>query len=895
MTLLRRFLRRLVAPFRSSRAEDDLAREIRSHLQLLEDRFLAEGMSPEAARYAAQRAFGGVEQAKEHQRDSRSFRWIDDSRIDFKLGARMLKKYPGLSIVGGIGLAAAIAIGFTAFAFMYSYLYSTLPIDEGDRVVALENWNVERNNEERRSLHDFVVWRHELRTLEELSAFRTIGRNLIVPGGTVEPVQIAEITASAFTLTRVPPLLGRFIVEEDEQPGARPVVVIGHDVWQSRFGSDPAIVGRDVRLGNNVHTVVGVMPDGFRFPVNHGYWVPLRFDLSAFGRGQGPAVFVFGRLARGAEISDAQAEVTIIGDRASAQFPETHATLEPRVMPYAHPIMDIQGVSAWWFVSVQATMSLLLVIVSVNLAILVYARTATRHGEIAVRTALGASRRRIVGQLFIESLVLSALAAGVGLLLAQIGLRTGNQIMQLEGGASIPYWINDAVPAAGYLYVALVTIGSAVISGVLPALRATGRRVQHTLRELGGSSGMRLGPTWTTLIIAQVALTVAGLPMAISMGWGEGRTATKRPAFAAEQFLVAPFRLDSEPPASVDAAQYRRDLAIRFEKLRTDFQALVEAEPEVSDVTTATLVPGNESLQRIEIDQHADASAAPTVYVNRVAEDFFEAFDAPLLTGRRLTSADVGGHVVVVNRAFVRRMLGNGEALGRRIRYRDVRDTDAIALAPEQWYEIVGVIADLQTNAIDPTLVDANVFHMLDPTQTSVLTLIVRTRGGDASNFAGKLRSILSTLDPTARITPRPMLELYRQMDLALRLVMLVMGLVTLSVLLLSAAGIYALMSFTVSQRKKEIGIRAAMGADARRLLMSIFSRAAGQLGAGVAAGMVFAVALDVASSGEALGTAGLTVLPVIAIAMVVVGLLAAFGPARRGLRIQPTEALRDQ
>ena len=219
---MRRFLRRLAAPFRSSHAEHELAREIRSHLQLLEDRFLAEGMTPEDARFAAQRAFGGVEQAKEHHRDTRSFRWLDDSRIDFKLGARMLRKYPGLSIVGGIGLAAAIGIGSTAFAFLYSYLYSTLPIDEGDRVVAVENWNVERNNEEQRSLHDFVSWRNELRTIDDLSAFRTIGRNLIVPGGTVEPVQIAEITASAFTLTRVPPMLGRFILEEDEQPGARP-------------------------------------------------------------------------------------------------------------------------------------------------------------------------------------------------------------------------------------------------------------------------------------------------------------------------------------------------------------------------------------------------------------------------------------------------------------------------------------------------------------------------------------------------------------------------------------------------------------------------------------------------------------------------------------------------
>src|SRR5688572_3185919 len=345
MTFLRRFAGRLVAPFRSARAERELAREIRSHLQLLEDRFLAQGMSAEEARFAARRAIGGVEQAKEHQRDSRSFRWMDDSRVDFRLGARMLKKYPGLSIVGGIGLAAAIAIGSSAFAFFHAYIYSTLPIDEGERVVAVENWNLERNNEERRSLHDFAAWRAELRTVEELSAFRTIGRNLIVPGGTIEPVPIAEITASAFTLARVPPSLGRSLVAEDEQPGAPPVVVIGHDVWQSRFASDPAVVGRGIRLGGDVHTIVGVMPDGFKFPVNHSYWVALRINRAAFARGQGPAVFIFGRLARGAEVADAQAEVKAIGERAAAQFPDTHATLQPRVMPYAHPIMDIQGIS----------------------------------------------------------------------------------------------------------------------------------------------------------------------------------------------------------------------------------------------------------------------------------------------------------------------------------------------------------------------------------------------------------------------------------------------------------------------------------------------------------------------------------------------------------------------
>jgi len=525
----------------------------------------------------------------------------------------------------------------------------------------------------------------------------------------------------------------------------------------------------------------------------------------------------------------------------------------------------------------------------------VYARTATRHGEIAIRTALGATRRRIVGQLFIESLVLSGIAAAGGLLLSRYGLRVGHQIMQLEGAAAVPYWIDFGIPTPAYGYLILVTVLAAVISGVIPALRATGRQVQHTLRELGGSSGLQLGRTWTLLIVAQVALTVAGLPMAIAMGWGEARGATTRPAFAAERFIVAPFRIDPEPPPSANAAEYQRSIATRFQKLHSDFAARVEAEPDVSDVTLSWAVPGNEPAQRIELEHDQLASSAPAVSVNRIAGDFFDAFDAPILAGRRLTSADITSHAVVVNRAFVRQVLGDGPALGRRIRYRvEAESAQAVPPAPSEWLEIVGVAADLQVNRSDPNLVDPVVFHMLDVSEATTLTLIVRTRGGDAAAVAPRLRDIAVALDPTVRITPRPLLDLYRQMDLAFRLMALAIGLIIVSVMLLSAAGIYALMSFTVSQRRKEIGIRAAMGADARRLLISVFSRAAGQLGAGVAAGIALAVGLDVATSGEALGTAGLTVLPVIAIAVVLVGVLAALGPARRGLRIHPVEALRD-
>jgi putative ABC transport system permease protein len=210
------------------------------------------------------------------------------SLLDLKLGLRMLVKHPGLTLVGGIGMAVAIAMSVGMFAFLRAHTYPELPLQEGGRIVALENRDVEVNNEERQSLHDFLAWREQMRSVEDLAAFRTIQRNLITGEGPPELVQLAEMTAAGFRVARVPPLMGRYLVEEDERAGAPQVVVIGHEVWRTRFARDPAIIGRDIRLGSTVHTVVGVMPEGFTFPMSHQFWTPLRADPSAYERREGP-------------------------------------------------------------------------------------------------------------------------------------------------------------------------------------------------------------------------------------------------------------------------------------------------------------------------------------------------------------------------------------------------------------------------------------------------------------------------------------------------------------------------------------------------------------------------------------------------------------------------------
>ncbi|HEX6912242.1 MAG TPA: ABC transporter permease, partial [Longimicrobium sp.] len=564
------------------------------------------------------------------------------SWLDVKLGVRMLFKYPGLTLVGGLGMALAIGVGAGMFAFMYAFMFPRLPLDEGHRIVAIENWDLRRDNQDRRSLHDLAAWRTELRTVREVSAFRDVDRNHIAPDGTTTPVALAEITASGFRVARVAPALGRYLVDEDEMPGAQPVVVIGHDVWRTRFAADPRIVGRTVRLGNVMHTVVGVMPRGYAFPVNHDWWIPFRLTPSDHPRGGGPELHVFGRLAPGATQAQAQAELDAVGRRTAAAFPQTHATLRPRVMDYAHPFGGVQDVSVWEMTAIQGMISLLLVVVAVNVSILVYARTAMRRGEIAIRTALGASRRRIVGQLFVEALVLSGIAALMGLGLGQAGMGLAFRIQELDGGGAIPFWMDARIPAPTVVYAVGMAVLAAVIAGVLPALGVTGRRMQDSLRQLGGGTGLQLGRTWTVLIVAQVGFAVAAIPIALGVTIEEVGEVLTRPRFDVDRYLVASVAADREPPTGVEAEAYGAELGERFADAQGELLRRLRAEPWAGSVTVGSGLPSVGGWTPVEMDgPPRQVRGGNAVSVSHVDSSYFGTYGATLLAGRPLRSGDV--------------------------------------------------------------------------------------------------------------------------------------------------------------------------------------------------------------------------------------------------------------
>lgn len=891
----------------------EMQEEFRLHIELRAEDLVRAGMEPDEAMRVARVEFGKTDHRRQEARRARGLGALDELRfswIDLKLGARMLLKYPGLTIVGGLGMAVAIAVS-TSFFAVATALFSGLPFREGDRIVSIDYFDTRWNDEEPRIVHDFDAWRSQLATVKDLGAWRTTQRNLITADGRAEPVTIGEMTASGFRVARVRPMFGRHLLASDERNGAPRVLVVGYDVWRARFGSDSAVVGREVRIGNTIHTIVGVMPPGFGFPLAHQYWTTLRLDASAYERRRGPAIHVFGLLAEDATLGKARSELTAYGTRMAVDYPRTHATLRARVMPYEDAFNGRDELLQIGFV--QVLVILLVAVVCTNVATLVYARTTARHSEIAVRSALGASRPRIVGHLFAEGLVLAAVSALLGLGISQVVLSQTSAIL-VGLDTMLPFWMKLRLAPATIVYTAVIAIFAAVIVGVTPALKATGKHVNASLQRLSsGATGMKLGRTWTALIVAQAAFAVAVIPIAVHtarvfIGYG-----TANPGFMSRDFLTFRLLMDREDPATANAATYNREFTARYLARQRDLVRRLQSEPGLSHLIHLMGMPGNAPLANVEIE----GITAAVVGTARVDTGYFGAFGVPIVAGRKFEAADAGtmaggewrdgdgdGHVeyregqlvaastaVIVNSSFVRDVLGGTNALGRRLRYQGHME-DGQSAEPMQWYEIVGVMSDFPAEPMEPDSPRAMIYHPIAHGELTDL-MAIRLSGVAPSNFGGRLREIAATVDPSLRVQGiRPFDVAVREEHLAMRMTALGIGVVTLSVLLLSAAGIYALMSFTVERRRREIGIRMALGADRTRVVRGIFARALGQLAIGVAVGVVLAPLL-LRGDGP-LTVEKLITLAAVSVVMLIVGLLASIGPTRRTLLIQPTEALKD-
>jgi putative ABC transport system permease protein len=887
---------------RRDAVEAEMTEEFLLHMELRAKDLEKTGVPVAAALAQARREFGVTEYHRDDARRSRGLHRVDAIRfslLDFRLGARMMAKYPGLTLISGIGMAVGIAIATGYGSVMSVLMESSLPLPGGDRIVALQNWDTKFNRRGQARAHDFVAWRDGVKGVRDIGAYRNVTRNLVGADGSAEALTIAEMSASGFRVAGTPAALGRYLLDADELPGAPPVVVIAHDIWQRRFTGDSSIVGRELRFGTRIHTVVGVMPEGFAFPVNHHVWMPLSVDLAARA-GEGATLSAFGRLADGVTLQTARAEIALLGSRAAAEFPLTHKDLEAQVQHYARPTAgtdnpdDVKGASI-----IPLLTTLILIVICVNVAILIYARTAIRHGEIVVRTALGASRRRVIAQLFAESLVLSLTAALLGLGIAEFALSKANVVLASIYGGQLPFWMDFRLSFGSVVYAAGLAVLAALITGAIPALRATGSQLRHGLQQLSAGGGsMRLGRMWTVLIVGQVAVAVALLPIAVWQTREFVRFGTVEPGIAAEEF--ASFIVNMEQAAGNHAAIYSERVS--------ELARQIGAEPGVAAATYASALPGKERDVRIEVEPPSDsAGAAPSnehIRFALVAPDFMDVFGVRPVAGRTFTAADADSSAgaIVVNQTFVRHKLGGGDALGRRIRH--VVASNAFENPGDvqvgRWLEIVGVVPDFP-NPMMPEQNEAKAYQPARPGAMQPAVLSVRLRDANQAGLEARFRRMAAAIDPALQVrNVRKLDAVYDADQSILVLTALGIGIVTLSVLLLSAAGIYAMMSLAVTRRQREIAIRAALGGNPRHILVSVFKRASVQLGVGVALGLgvILAIARTVIINDESLGrelARNPGFVATVATIIAAVGIFASLGPARRGLRIAPAEALKQE
>ena len=811
------------------------------------------------------------------------------SWIDLRLGVRMLVKYPALTLVATFALAIGIPVGLAPMHAVDA-LQAHLPEDPHGRIRMLRYWDHGQMEPTSTTFDDAERWRASLTSFESIGASRIGIHNVeITPAGaavagTELTVPGAEVTASTFTMLAVPPIRGRVLHPEDERVGGPDVVVISESMARSLGSSGADLMGTTIRIGGVPHDVVGVMPEAFQFPWNQQVWLPLREPRGSVPRGGRP-VTVFGRLADGVSPHAAQSELSTVHATLVAERPDIYSRLTPEVVPtsfmaFGFPKGGLRALPE--FAMIQALMLVPLLIACVNVGLLIFARTTMRTSEFAMRTALGASRGRILTQVFTESLVLAIAATGLGLLLLY---SLPERILDAFKFIPMPYWLRPELSGATLIRALGLACTSAVIAGVIPVLRTTSRSVLQSIQRASSQrSGARFGLTSSVLIVTDVAVAVMAVGFAIGLGHRVAIT------FANEH---------------TDGIQAHRYLSVTMTMDGIGFgaaqEALVErlrSEPDVRAVAVATTLPRMDHAMRVvevEGEHLSDNAAGHRVRAASVAPGFFEALRAPVLAGRAFDGRDLTGapSTTIVNTMFVKNVLGGRSAIGRRIRYRTDSHT-----APAPWQKIVGVVGHLGMRSLTPDR-DDGIYEPLVPGSVQRVRLAIEGAGNPMA-LAPRVREIAREVDSRIVIASPTTLDRVFEGDWYIMTAVVGGAAVLVTVLLaLAASGLYAIMSFTIAERRREIGIRIALGADRRSIALQVARRALIQIAIGVALGLPLAgsVFFEIQQQSTSAPSAWLAIALALAQGigiMLLVALAACFVPTRRALRISPVEALRD-
>jgi putative ABC transport system permease protein len=869
-------IRRLVHRRRAERELDD---EIGAHLEMEAEQNIADGMSPEEARLAARRSFGSVALAKEDSRAIWGSWALEILWQDLRYGLRMLLKNPGFTTIAVLTLALGIGANTAIFSVVNAVLLRPLPYAESERLVWL--WDTQPQLPTApASLPDFLDWKEQNRSFEQLAAFQS-GNMFLDTGDGTRDTQVGLVTPETFALFRANPILGRAFTAEETLPGRSRVVVLGHAMWQNRFGADPNALGRTVELSGAAYKVIGVMPAGFSFPNQSELWRPLPIDPAKLDRGP-HYLRVIGRLKPGVTPAQAQAEMTAIAGRLAQQYPEKIAGHGVKLEPLRDVILGDIGPALFILLGAVGFM---LLIACANVANLLLSRAGARQKEIAVRTALGASRPRLVRQLLTESVMLAVGGGAAGLLIAELGVRW----LVSFGHDTIPRVNEIAVDPRMAGFTLLISVATGALFGLAPALQAARPIFADALKESGRTSaGVQRNRLRSALVISEVALSLVLLIGAGLMIRSFAKLNQVNPGFNPTRALTIGVTLLRN--------KYPDD-----ERVASSYSQILEraaATPGVVSVGAISELPiagGNTSdYFTIEGRPPVAKEAQPLTEYRVVTPRYFEAMGIPLLAGRDFSETDTkrAPNVAVINEIFAQRHFPGENPLGQRLRLQG-QERDPLL--------IVGVVGNVRHFSLgEPPTPEAYVPFLQDPlskTYQRSMTIVARTKA-DTGAVAGPLRAALTAQDKSLPVYAlKPMTEYLRDSLSRHRFNLILLSVFGVGALALAAVGVYGVISCGVAQRTHEIGIRLALGAGRRDVLMLILTQGLKLVLLGVVIGLGAAFALSRWMETLLFGvrpTDPLTFAGIAAV-LLLVSLVACWIPARRATRVDPLVSLRSE
>jgi putative ABC transport system permease protein len=884
-------LPRLRALVRRQRLERDLDDELAFHLAMREEQLRRDGAGDLAARTAARRRFGNVTYLKEQCRDMWTFHPLETLLQDARYALRMLRRAPGFTVVAVAALAIGIGANTAIFSVIDSSRARALPYRDAERLVQL--WgNVERARVERRgaSYPDFQDWRSRAKSFEDMSAFD--GQTLTLGiGDEPERINTEFVSASYFPLLGVPPARGRTF-EAAEDDVARPafVVVLSDGLWKRRFGGDPQVVGRQLRLNTRSYTVVGIMPAGFKGLTDLAeLWVPFaQYAPPAVMAQRGSRGFpALAKIKPGISLAVAQRELDAISRQLEREYPTTNEKRGVEVSPLD---VELVGTLRPVLFTLMAAVGFVLLIACANVANLLLARSEARRPEIAGRSALGAGQGRLLRQLITEGCVLTLAGAAVGLVLARIAVPA----LIAQSPVAFPSFITPTLDLRVAAFTIAVSVVCGILVGLAPALQARGVDLSASLKDTArGSEGRRAQRVRGALVVAELSLAVVLLVGAGLMIRSVRNLAALDPGFDPASMLTLhvsiPRTAAPAAPAFGNAAPVPPAPPVVYGS------ALLERLRAVPGVTAAALgndVPldGNASASFYSAEGQAptDAQNAPRAYVHRVSPDFFTTLRIPMIAGRTFTDAETSSNAttVLVSERLVKRFWPGQDPVGKRIKFGSLTSNNP-------WLTIVGVVGEVKYRGLpeNPTA-DPDVYlPFADRNQQ--LALAVRGSIPPASLVA-PIRAAIRGADPSIPVySIAPMDELIAGQTSASRFTMWLMGVFATVALSLAAVGIYGVMSYLVTQRTREIGIRLALGAEGRDILRLVVGNGARLIATGVVLGVAASFALQRLVTSLLFGVSAADSASGIAVAVLAaVALVACYLPALRATRVSPLNAL---